>query len=386
MERETLSESEGSISSPQNEPDINVSIGITIDSIENVSSIELMSQGSVQVLIRLEHNGIILGESPPIILDNDDEAPTTIYVDYKSIFTIGMNNEISIGAAVSTPILITAMGISNVNDDSVSRSFETSGDFDGKNKGKRTSTLKLKTATEHQGPIILGICNFDIIPLLLGEISMREELLLEIQCDNARASTMPWMILPRIIVSARILDSNTYFPGTKINFMTITVESIYNLPSSLTDDLDYKARTVIYHADKIQENVIFHGGVRTSVPDLEKFKCWQLLAHLEGYAKFTKYKLNDSVTKNVLKDEIDLKLSESEPRVQWNSMQRFWVSQSDSEVILKMIQRYNCWPFFFTASSKLKDASKQKGNESQDTFLVFQCYADVSELLYPGCK
>lgn len=49
--------------------------------------------------------------------------------------------------------------------------------------------------------------------------------------------------------------------------------------------------------------------MRTSVPDVERAKCWQTLAHLEGRAKFSKYKLNNDVSKNDLKNDIYMKVN-----------------------------------------------------------------------------
>lgn len=76
---------------------------------------------------------------------------------------------------------------------------------------------------------------------------MKEKLVVEIppQADGGEMINS-WLNLPRLIVSAKLLDTDLFPPDMDVNFLTITVESIYNLPSSWTDDMEYKASTVIY--------------------------------------------------------------------------------------------------------------------------------------------
>ncbi|XP_068990747.1 cilia- and flagella-associated protein 70 [Neodiprion pinetum] len=384
IEKENLAEpaqANTSALSPE-ESDIQKSIEITINSIENLSTVNMVGGEGIEVLIKVQHNDNMLGESPLLKLDQIEED-SVINIDYNTLFTIVINKESSTQTAVSTPILITALTNCNSSNNATMNTIDASGDASSKDKAKRSSALKLKNSKGNHESVILGICNFDLIPLFLGEESLTEKLILEVPSLNASEAIISWSSLPRLTVSARLLDKNIFPPEMNINFLTITVESIYNLPSSFTEDMDYKASTVVYASSEVPDDITFDSGVRMSVPDTEKVKCWESLAHLEGHAKFAKYKLNSDVTRNELKNDLDLKLSETAPRVQWNSMRRSLLLHSGSEEMLSAIKRYKYWPFFFNVSGKAKNGGKQKTKET-DTYLLFQSYVDVSDLLYPG--
>ncbi|XP_046737939.1 uncharacterized protein LOC124406547 [Diprion similis] len=349
--------------------------------IQNYFNVQVDREG-VEVLIKVQHNDNMLGESPSLKLDQIEEN-SVISIDYNTLFTILINKQSSMQAAVSTPILITAFKTSNGGNNATINTIDASGDASSKDKAKRDSALKLKNSKGNQESVILGICNFDLIPLFLGEESLTEKLILEVPSLNASEAIISWRSLPRLTVSARLLDKNIFPPEMNVNFLTITVESIYNLPPSFTEDMDYKASTVVYAASEVPDDITFDSGVRMTIPDIEKVKCWQSLAHLDGHAKLSKYKLNSNLTRNELKNDLDLKLSEAAPRVQWNSMRRSLLLHSGSEEMLSTIKRYKYWPFFFNASGKAKNEGKQKTKDT-DTFLLFQSYVDVSDLLYPG--
>ncbi|XP_046590298.1 uncharacterized protein LOC107227112 [Neodiprion lecontei] len=345
IEKENLAEpaqANTSALSPE-ESDIQKSIEITINSIENLSTVNMVGGEGIEVLIKVQHNDNMLGESPLLKLDQIEED-SVINIDYNTLFTIVINKESSTQTAVSTPILITALTNCNSSNNATMNTIDASGDASSKDKAKRSSALKLKNSKGNHESVILGICNFDLIPLFLGEESLTEKLILEVPSLNASEAIISWSSLPRLTVSARLLDKNIFPPEMNINFLTITVESIYNLPSSFTEDMDYKASTVVYASSEVPDDITFDSGVRMSVPDTEKVKCWESLAHLEGHAKFAKYKLNSDVTRNELKNDLDLKLSETVARVQWNSMRRSLLLHSGSEEMLSAIKRA-MWTF-----------------------------------------
>ncbi|XP_046608875.1 uncharacterized protein LOC124299651 [Neodiprion virginianus] len=368
IEKENLAEpaqANTSALSPE-ESDIQKSIEITINSIENLSTVNMVGGEGIEVLIKVQHNDNMLGESPLLKLDQIEED-SVINIDYNTLFTIVINKESSTQTAVSTPILITALTNCNSSNNATMNTIDASGDASSKDKAKRSSALKLKNSKGNHESVILGICNFDLIPLFLGEESLTEKLILEVPSLNASEAIISWSSLPRLTVSARLLDKNIFPPEMNINFLTITVESIYNLPSSFTEDMDYKASTVVYASSEVPDDITFDSGVRMSVPDTEKVKCWESLAHLEGHAKFAKYKLNSDVTRNELKNDLDLKLSETAPRVQWNSMRRSLLLHSGSEEMLSTIKRA-MWTFL--TSSILATAGVSTETEYVPSFPV----------------
>lgn len=58
--------------------------------------------------------------------------------------------------------------------------------------------------------------------------------------------------LPRLNVTAKLLDKDIFPEEMDVNFLSITIESIYNLPSYFTDNMNYKANTVIYIENEVK--------------------------------------------------------------------------------------------------------------------------------------
>jgi len=59
-------------------------------------------------------------------------------------------------------------------------------------------------------------------------------------------NAVSWQNLP-LLNATVIYDDDEIFPSqAEINFLSITVESIYNLPMFFVEDMDYKAGTIIY--------------------------------------------------------------------------------------------------------------------------------------------
>lgn len=83
---------------------------------------------------------------------------------------------------------------------------------------------------------------------LLGEISFTERLIVEYLSFNNEIS---WQNYPILTVTA-IYDDEEIFPlEMGINFLTITMESIYNPPISFIEDAEYKAGTIVFIDDKV---------------------------------------------------------------------------------------------------------------------------------------
>lgn len=71
------------------------------------------------------------------------------------------------------------------------------------------------------------------------------------------ADAVPWQNLP-VLTTKVMYDGDKIFPsGTKINFLSITVESIYNPPLFFAENKDYKAATIAYIDDEVRVRYIF---------------------------------------------------------------------------------------------------------------------------------
>jgi len=71
-----------------------------------------------------------------------------------------------------------------------------------------------------------------------------------------------WQNLPLLNATVIYDDKEIFSSQAEINFLSITVESIYNPPTFFTEDADYKAGTIIYVDNKVYlivfNNLIFY--------------------------------------------------------------------------------------------------------------------------------
>ncbi|XP_076179433.1 cilia- and flagella-associated protein 70 isoform X2 [Ptiloglossa arizonensis] len=235
-------------------------------------------------------------------------------------------------------------------------------------------------------PQLLGICNLDLMPIVLGERYITEKVILEMPKFSYNDAQVPWQNLPFLTVTVLQEQSPLIPTNEEVNFLNVTVESIYNLPESFTTNLEYKAGTVIYTDTEVPENLIFHHGKRTAFRDVERTKRWNTLYNLENRARLSKYKLDCDYmgVKNMFKKQIDLakKVCEDAPRIEWNSVNRCILWKTGIATMKNHITRYKYWPFQFmlterSSSIELKSSLLPKTQ-------LYQCYVDLSELLFPG--
>lgn len=64
-------------------------------------------------------------------------------------------------------------------------------------------------------------------------------------------NAVSWQNLP-LLNATVIYDAEEIFPSqAEINFLSVTVESIYNPPIFFAEDADYRAGTIIYVDDEV---------------------------------------------------------------------------------------------------------------------------------------
>ncbi|XP_033322841.2 cilia- and flagella-associated protein 70 isoform X2 [Megalopta genalis] len=233
-----------------------------------------------------------------------------------------------------------------------------------------------------------GICNLDLMPLILGEKCYTEKCLLETPTFSYDESLVPWQNLPLLTVTVSPNYEFLFQTNETLNFLNITVESIYNLPESFTDNLEYKAGTIAYIDSEVPENVIFEYGAWTKYRDVERTKRWNTLGNLANRARLSKYRLECDFlgVKNPFKKHINLaeKMCEDMPRLEWNSVHRCVLWQTGIEAMEYHIRKYKRWPFQFLVTGA--DVPVKSKGSSTKTTTLYQCYVDLSELLFPGRK
>ncbi|XP_058799316.1 cilia- and flagella-associated protein 70-like [Phymastichus coffea] len=327
---------------------VETEIEISISSIENIGR-----DSSLRIKFKIEHQDVVLGESQIINIDISNESES---IEQASIidFTVGLpycaHDLSSIRPLVSTPVLITVFEV-----------IENTVIPIKKNTRRKSKTVI--EANPQQSPSselrILGLCNVDLVPLVLGEISFKETLVLETPLYSWDNNGVAWENLPRISIVTSQDESDMMMKGVEFNIMNITVESIYNLPSCFTDYMDYKCGTVAF-SNKIQDScIVFEGGKWTDYHDVERTKTWKSLSKLDSRAKFSKYKVDcdyDCV-KNDFKKQFNLQVK------CYGNWRRIV---------------YKCWPFEIMIT--------EKGSDQLADGIIYQFYVDASQLLFPGRK
>lgn len=87
--------------------------------------------------------------------------------------------------------------------------------------------------------------------VIIGEKLFTERLIVQTAHLSLDDSAVSWQNLP-IINATMIYDDEEIFPSeAKINFLSITIESIYNPPVFFTEDAEYKAGTIVYINDEV---------------------------------------------------------------------------------------------------------------------------------------
>ncbi|XP_018051951.1 PREDICTED: LOW QUALITY PROTEIN: uncharacterized protein LOC108689602 [Atta colombica] len=326
------------------------------------------------------HNDVVLGESTPLIIDPGFKEPPQVYdVNFEVEFLFIVNDHNNIGSIVSTPILIKVT--SDVQDQHVPDSDRSVTEC----KQKITANVPQQMSTSSS---VIDFCTLDLMPILLGEKLLVERLIVQTPHLSFDGKAISWQNLPLLNATVIHDDKEIFSSQAEINFLSITVESIYNPPTFFTKDADYKAGTIIYVDNKLSENVKFEDGKWTKYRDLERTKRWRSLSKLQSRARLSKYKLDYDYAhiKNMLDVELDLqrKVCQDEPRIEWNFMNRSTLWDVGSEIMKKHLVKYKYWPFQFMVSKKITEKSNIKQNEEE--LSEYQCYVDLSELVFLGIK
>ncbi|EFN82003.1 hypothetical protein EAI_15668 [Harpegnathos saltator] len=253
---------------------------------------------------------------------------------------------------------------------------------------------------------------------VLSERSHTERLIVETASLALDANAISWQNLPVLTVTITYDDAEIFPADAKINFLSVTVESIHNPPAFFAEDEEYRAGTIVYVDNESPENLIFRNGMWTKCRSTEKTKRWQSLSKLQSRARLSKYKLNRDYTD--IKDTLSVKLNledkalRDEPRIEWNSMNRKVIYDAgllmmqkhiNEYIFLKkkllewrrpaevrgvvitkhLLHRYKYWPFqFLTVEKSSEDDEVESKTERPAKRRLYQCYIDMSELLLPG--
>ncbi|XP_076295464.1 cilia- and flagella-associated protein 70 [Lasioglossum baleicum] len=352
-------------------------IVINLNTIKNI-----IRKNDIYVSFMVEHNGVVLGESPPVFVKSTCEEDLSIWnINFETYLPIPGDDRKNIDAIVSTPLLIKAFYEVEYGQEMTEERPSAS------NSEKKSRTIFTEAATTFSALPMLGICNLDLMPLILGEKCYVEKLVVESPKFSYDGSLVPWQNLPLLTATISLFHVPLFPSDETVNFLTITVESIYNLPESFVGNLEYKAGTIAYIDSEVPENLIFEQGTWTRYRDVERTKRWNTLENLENRARLSKYKLECDFMglRNEFKKHINFaeKVCEDMPRIEWNSLHRCVLWKAGIDAMENHIRKYKYWPFQFLVAGD--SPQKTKGSATKTTTL-YQCYIDLSELLFPGKK
>lgn len=79
-----------------------------------------------------------------------------------------------------------------------------------------------------------------------GEPNFTEKLVLEMPQFSYDGASVSWANLPLLTVTVSQDDSSIFETNGGVNFVNVTVESMYNLPDSITENMEYTAGSVVY--------------------------------------------------------------------------------------------------------------------------------------------
>ncbi|CAD1474253.1 unnamed protein product, partial [Heterotrigona itama] len=322
---------------------------------------------NIHMSITAEHNGVVLGDSNSILIKASYEEDVVHLIDITVNLSINVKDKQMINSVVSVPVLIKAFQIMENEQEG-----QTPSDEIKKTEAKKKSIFNTNSA-------VLSTSK------LLG-ITFTEKLILETPVFSFDGELIPWQNLPRLTVTVMQDQTSIFQPDEMINFLHITIESIYNLPEIFTEDFHYKAGAIAYIDNEVPEKIIFDQGMWVKYRDVERTKRWNSLRHIENRAQLSKYKLDCDFmgVKNEFSKQFDLtkKMCEDIPRVEWNSLNRCIIWEGGIEAMKNHIRKHKFWPFQFEVTAT-GPPTKSKSISSSTTQL-YQCYVDVSELLFPG--
>lgn len=97
----------------------------------------------------------------------------------------------------------------------------------------------------------------------------------------------PFKNHPQVVITVSVTQPLNIPQNLMVN---LTVESIYNLPSVMKSDMDYKVCAVLPVDSMVKEKLFFSNPMYTTQVVSDQFKCWPGMQIMGNNANTTKYK------------------------------------------------------------------------------------------------
>ncbi|KAJ9593697.1 hypothetical protein L9F63_014745, partial [Diploptera punctata] len=347
---------QGEINDSQMKP-----ITIKINTIENIQD--------TNVKIKVQHGDKILGESDLIILQDKIGTP----INFETILWYTSSEMSSLDEIVANPVLFT------INEFSINQNAKNS---------KPSKDLKKPSKEDNFYNIQpLGQCNLDLFPLFLGELSIQENLLIQQVKQLTPQEMITWPNLPKLTVTVTIAEhivSPEQFEA--MNILFITLESMYNIPTRMTENMQYSAATVFPLQTLDFHTVFFQNGAFKTKKQVGKYKQWAGFSDIPGRNIYSLYNMSEDVIRSNLTLDFNAKLNEDAPRIEWNMLRRCLITAAAGETIYETLAKYRCWILEIMVSEQHAVPTGSSKSKDTDTTskLHYVAYLDFSTLLFPG--
>nr|CAH7767215.1 unnamed protein product [Callosobruchus chinensis] len=237
---------------------------------------------------------------------------------------------------------------------------------------------------------VYGICMIDFIPLFYGKSSFTETLLIKPTKKSLDHLMIPYKNHPKITVTVSI-DKELYFKGS--NILSLTVESIYNIPELMGPGQSYIICAMIPMEGSPKVPVQLTNPLYTTTNLSATSKCWPNTQAMANDSNTTKYKMNPDTTNIINKLDTDIApfLVEETPKLQFNMIKRsLLLADGMSEFAAHIkVHRRLVLEIFMTGKKKSSSASSQTSifdtkKAKHQPFLHLMVLLDLAALLYPG--
>ncbi|POI31507.1 hypothetical protein CIB84_004742, partial [Bambusicola thoracicus] len=322
-------------------------------------------------LVRVEYNGVILGDSSKADVSPNGMANYNFTTSFE-YSADGPNSWVDIA---QKPALLTVIEV-----------------LQKEKKQKEEKTMPLGQAVLDLLPLLQGQCSFTVLaPLYAVSTSPSESLHPEAKCA----------LEVSVCTKKPLLSSSQLSDG---NFLSVTLEAAYSVPEAFVPtgpSQNYMACLQVPALGKKEVPLLFMNGVlkldgeKEPLPRPKKWSLANIMAPgalniPNSFILGGPYEDEDGEL-NKTKDREFRIQAESMKRIVWDTERRCYLDPAAVLILKKRIAECQYWPVEVcrmpvTSSSKGKTSKADKGDEDRQIFFHGVAYVNMMPLLCPGVK
>ncbi|NWW46405.1 CFA70 protein, partial [Pedionomus torquatus] len=322
-------------------------------------------------LVRVEYNGVILGDSP-----KTDVLPDgTANYNFVTSFECSPNGPNSLANIAQKPVLCTVMEVMQKD-----------------KKQKTTMTVPLGQAVVDLLPLLQGQCSFKVSAPLYAVLPSP----LESLHPEAKGGLEVTVCTEEPLLSTAQLSNG--------NLLSVTLEAAYSIPEEFTPtgpSQNYMACLQVPAAGEKEFPLLFKNGILKLAGEKEPLprpKKWSLanimapgaLNMPNSFIVGGPYEDEDGELNKREDKELRIQ-AESTKRIVWDMEMRYYLDPAAVVTLKKRSAECQYWPvevcrMTVDSASKGKTSKADKGDEDKQIFFHGVAYVNVLPLLCPGVK